>query len=242
MKIITSALVKTLLLSLALSCHQLSNAQTIIGFWEVKEVKVGKEIKTPVAKWTKINSDGSFQSGNGWLQNSEGTWTFDDKNKFYSPLETNGIIDEFGGFKVSFQHEQMIWERDEDGERVIVLLQEITKIPKSTSDILVGIWNLKEFFNNGKSEKATFDPNNKHFIFIRWDRIYVERTPQGDRTTGYWHINGHKPEVTFISHVHGKEPESWNVSVNENELQMVGISDSNKNSEMRYERMNEFPD
>jgi hypothetical protein len=214
----------------------------VVGFWEVKEVKVGTEVKTPVAKWTKIDADGSFQSGNGWLQNSEGTWTFDDQNKTFTLVETSGIKDEFGAFKISFEPDQMIWQRDEEGELVMVKLERITKIPKSTSDILVGIWSLDERLKNGKSEKEQFDPDNKYFIFIRWDRIYVEQSSNGEKSSGYWHIDGHKPEVTFISHVRGKEPERWTVSVNDNHLQMTGLSDWNKNLEIRYKRLNDFPE
>ena len=37
---------------------------------------MGEMELTPIAKWTQINSDGSYESGNGWLKNSEGQWTF----------------------------------------------------------------------------------------------------------------------------------------------------------------------
>jgi len=231
----------TLLLVLLLICIQLSHAQSIVGFWEVKEVMVGSEIKTPVAKWTKINKDGSYQSGNGGIQNSEGTWSYDKKTKFFLPVETNGIKDVYGGFKVAFRKEQMTWERDEDGEIVIVKLERTIKLPKSPADLLVGIWDLKEIVKNNSSKTLSFDPENKHYIFIRWDRIYVERTPQGQRATGYWHIDAHRPEVTFLSDSQGKANERWTVDVNETQLKMVGISDSNKGTEMVYIRIHEFP-
>ena len=67
------------------------NAQEITGFWEFKKVDVGGKIKTPVAKWTKIENDHTYRSGNGWLQNSVGTWTYDDKARQFSATETNGI-------------------------------------------------------------------------------------------------------------------------------------------------------
>ena len=79
-------LIVTLLIFNSLTVY----AQDIVGFWEIKEVIVGGKIMTPVAKWSKINKDGSYQSGNGWLQNSEGTWKFDKKNNLYSPHRIYG--------------------------------------------------------------------------------------------------------------------------------------------------------
>jgi hypothetical protein len=202
---------------------------------------VGKEIKTPVAKWTKLHKNGSYQSGNGGIQNSEGTWSFDKKDKFFLPAETNGIKEPYGGFKVTFVKDRMLWQREEDGDVVIVKWERIEKLPKSPADLLVGLWDLKEITKNGTSEKSTFDPNDTHYIFIRWDRIYVERTPLGDRASGYWHINAHRPEITLISHGQGKTTESWKIDVTDKELKMEGISDSNKGTKIVYERIHEFP-
>ena len=52
-------------------------AQSITGFWEFKEVTVGSKNMTPVAKWTKIYKDGTYQSGNRWTQNPIGTYIYD---------------------------------------------------------------------------------------------------------------------------------------------------------------------
>ncbi|WP_276371122.1 hypothetical protein [Chryseolinea sp. H1M3-3] len=220
---------------------QLCYAQKITGFWEVLEVKVGNDIKTPVAKWTRINEDGTYQSGNGWIQNSEGTWNFDKANNSFLPTETNGIKDPYGAFKVSYLKDEMIWERAEDEMTVRVKLQRTSRLPKSTGDLLVGLWDLKEILRNGKSEKSSFDPDDKYYIFIRWDRVYVERTSKGEKASGFWHINGHRPEVTFFKNTQGREDDVWNVSVNEQTLKMVGISDSNRGVEFIYIRINDFP-
>ena len=216
-------------------------SQQIIGFWEVKEVKVGSEIKTPVAKWTRINNDGTFQSGNGWLQNSEGTWEYDKKSETYLAVETNGIKDEFGAFKVSFSGKQMVWHRNEEDMQVVVILEKVSKMPKSTADQLVGLWDLVKMTKDGANETALFDPENKHYVFIRWDRIFVERTPDGKRATGYWHINGHRPEVTMLSHDENKQPQKWTVEVNDAELKMTRISDDKSSVQLTYKRISEFP-
>jgi hypothetical protein len=88
--------------------------------------------------------------------------------------------------------DQMIWEREEDGLQVIVKLERTKALPKSTADILVGLWNLKEVLRNGQSEKSIFDPESKHYIFIRWDRIYVERKEKRLPAIGISMVTGRK--------------------------------------------------
>lgn len=219
-----------------------SYAQEVTGFWEITQVSMQGQSMTPVAKWTKINTDGTYQSGNGWLQNAVGTWTYDEGTHEFSPTETNGIEDEFGPFSVSFQGETMLWKRMEEGAEVTVELERIDQLPMSTADRIKGIWDLTTVTENGNDITATYDPNNLHYLFIRWDRIYQARNTDGERESGYWHIHGHRPEVTLLSHSKGKEPQSWRVEVSEKELFLTGISDSNKNQVMSFSRIHRFPD
>lgn len=219
-----------------------ASAQSLTGLWEMKEVTVGDKIMTPVAKWTTIDENGTYTSGNGWLQNSEGLWQYDNTTNVYTPTETNGLKDPFGGFDVSFESSDlMTWQRIEDGMTVTVRLERIEKLPKSTADHLQGLWDLADHKLNGVSNMAEFDPADKHYIFIRWDRIYVERTHKGDRATGYWHIHGHKPEMTLLSHNAVRAPQSWRVDFNDGQLTMMGISDTNTDVERIYSRLDEFP-
>ncbi len=223
--------------------HQSTNERRkIIGFWEINKVQVGAELMTPVAKWTKINEDLTYQSGNGWLQNSEGTWNYDEKSKQFLLQEKNGIKDEYGAFTINFSGDKMTWERDEDGMKVVVSLDKIDKLPRSPTDMITGLWDLVEVSKENVTITSSFDQDNQHYIFFRWDRIYVERTPQGERTTGYWHMNGHRPEITLISHNEEKESENWRLTVNDSELRLFGISESNQGLEMIYKRINEFPE
>jgi hypothetical protein len=232
-----SVCIVVLLLSLTVS-----RAQSIVGFWEFELVKVGTETMTPVAKWTKINTDNTYQVGNGWVQNGEGTWTYDKQKRLYQPKEKNGITDEAGPFKVSFKGDKMIWEREEEGMPVVVTLRKTTQMPMSTSDQLKGLWDLTKATLNGTDIISQLDPENKHYLFVRWDRVYMERTPQGERAYGYWHIDGHKPELTLISHTEGKTMERWRVDVNHTILTLVGISEGNKDRELVYQRINVFPE
>lgn len=219
-----------------------TKAQHVTGLWEIKQVTVGEETKTPVAKWARIHDDHTFQSGNGWLQNSEGTWTFDEEKRQFTLDDKYGIKDEYGAFTVHFSNGKMIWERHEDGMKVVVMLIKTEKLPMSTADKLPGLWDLTEAKQEGTNITSTFDPENKYYLFIRWDRIYVERTPKGDRSTGYWHIDGHRPEVTLLNHNVNKDPDKWNVSVTDSTLLMIGISDTNHDRELKFKKIHQFPE
>ena len=109
--IITAVLVTTLKF-LGISV----NAQ-VEGLWEIRKVTVGDQTMTPLAKWTRINSNFIYQSGNGWLQNSEGNWSFDKSLIQFLPIEKDGIADEFGPFEVEIVKDHMSWTRIEDGDK-----------------------------------------------------------------------------------------------------------------------------
>jgi hypothetical protein len=66
--------------------------------------------------------------------------------------------------------------------------------------MLFRLWDLSEVTKNGKVETSVSDPDNKYYIFIRWDRVYVKRNVEGQKTGGYWHINAHRPELTLLPH------------------------------------------
>lgn len=232
---------KAIITLVTLLTVQLSYAQSLVGFWEVKEVRVGDELMTPVAKWVKINDDNTFQSGNGWLQNSIGTWQYDPKSKVITPETKNGIEEGFSGFTVSFENDRMIWKRTEEGMEVVVTHIPIKEMPKSPADLVVGLWDLADARENGKSVMKTFDPDGQFYLHIRWDRIYRERSATGSRSTGYWHMHGHKPEITLLSHQQGRAVESWIVDAGDSELTLKGISDTNRNMTLVFKRLDEFP-
>ena len=235
------SLLQVLLVYLTLSALP-ADGQEIVGFWSIEQVRVGDELMTPVAKWTRINKDGTFQSGNGWLQNSVGTWTYDERTDIFLQFERHGLEDEYGGFTVSFSDQEMVWYREENGVNVVVTLERIGQMPMSISDKLVGLWDLADAIKDGGSITSFFDPQDQRYLFLRWDRIYVQRDHQGERSTGYWHINAHRPEVTMISHESVKDPERWRVSIDSTELIMAGISDTNLGLKLIFQRIDQFPD
>lgn len=232
----------TIVIMALMLCSFASHAQkeNLLGLWRVEKVAVGEEKMTPVAKWFRINADGTYQAGNGWLQNGQGNWNYDTRNNLYTASDPLGIADEFGGFTVTFDKEKMLWQRVEEEMLVTVTLVPIEKLPMSPADYLEGIWDLVEITESEKSIIDNFDEANKHKLFIRWDRIYINFNPEGEKLTGYWHIHGHKPEITLLPHQEDEKAESWRIEVNNNELIMTGISDSNRTIERKYLRKNTF--
>jgi hypothetical protein len=111
---------------------------------------------------------------------------------------------------------------------VVVQFERTERLPKSSADMLVGLRDLREVTKNGKVETSMFDPDNKYYIFIRWDRVYVERNVEGQKTGGYWHINAHRPELTLLPHDEVEKKENWNIRADAEELKMEGLSDPNK--------------
>lgn len=234
----TGALLLLVLLSLSSTM-----AQEVTGFWEITEVKAGDEIMTPVAKWTKINEDGSFQNGNGWQQNSTGTWTYDKNNGLFQfkPVHGIGAEDEEGVYKVSFNNGKMKWEGEEEGTKIVVSLKRTEKLPMSPADSLMGLWDLTKVIKDGKDSTTGYDPKNLHYLHIRWDKIFAERTSQGERSMGYWFIRGHAPEITLFSFNKERDDERWRISFNDAELTLTGFSETNKGQELLYTKINKFP-
>ncbi|GAA4281066.1 hypothetical protein [Gaetbulibacter aestuarii] len=203
--------------------------ERLCGFWEITSVSMGTESMTPIARWIKLKEDHSYTSGNGWLQNAAGSWKLDKETHILTSIDSLGISEDFAGFKVSFEGKNMLWEREENGMTVQVTLKPITKKPMAPADYLVGLWKLHEA-----------DAEDYTRIFMRWDRIYNEYVNNEKKSSGYWHINAHRPEVTFLPHQEDKMPESWRVNANKTELILTGISDSNRGKQLHFSRLHAF--
>lgn len=207
----------------------------------MKKVSVGSQQLTPTAKWTRINEDHTFQSGNGWLQNSEGTWTLDKETMRFSLLGKNGIKDEYGAFKLTMDGANMTWERMEEGEKVTVSLAPVIAIPKGPWDKVQGLWRVNQATKAGVDITSTFDPDGKRHIFMRWNRLFIDNLGPDGRLTGYWHINDHRPMLTLMSHDESKPNEVWNLEFSETEMTWSGATEENKSERLVYKRISEFP-
>ncbi|HAA24153.1 MAG TPA: hypothetical protein DCR93_31635 [Cytophagales bacterium] len=227
------------LLLLSLSTISWSQERPLVGLWEVTQVTVGDRVMTPVAKWYHMTEDGRYTAGNGWLRNGVGTWSYDAETGMLSPKADLDLIDPAGPFTVTFGEEGMIWQREEDGMAVTVHLELRDELPKGPSDRIVGMWKLEGITAEAEAgaENHSADP----YIHIRWDRIYRSINPGAPNTTGYWHFNGHRPEVTFLPHTEGEPAETWEVDAQDEALILTGISDTNRGVHRMYQRYREWP-
>lgn len=182
----------------------------IAGLWEVQEVRVGTETMTPVAKWFDFEVEGNYQSGNGWLQNMAGNYSYDSRTGTLS--QTIGDApDEYGPFNVQFADKTMHWQRMEEGQKVTVYLKRIKELPLAPWDHLVGNWTLKMIERSGEDVSKEFVGTESPNFFFRWDRLYFLHGEVKGVTAGIWYIHPHRPELRLISHEGDKNDTRWQI-------------------------------
>jgi len=213
----------------------------IEGLWVVNKVQVGDQEMTPVAKWVKLEADGTQFSGNGWLQHTTGDWKLNTYTSELSFISNPGPADEFGAFKIQYDDQKMTWEREEEGQKVVVTLKRAAELPQSPADQIQGLWDLEKVIQKEQDITNNYDPNNKAYLFIRWDRLYIERTAEATRNTGFWYIDLHHPELQLISHNKSKEYKKWRISFDDSKMTWVGLDEDNKDLILIYSRINTFP-
>ncbi len=214
--------------------------EIVEGFWLVTKVSVGARDVTPVARWFKIEK-GKQTSGNGWIQHSFGGYKFDKKKSEITFHTANEPDDEFGSFKVERKGPLMMWTRKEEGELVIVELKPITELPMSPADEAKGLWILESAIDRELDVTKQYDPDHKHFLFIRWDRQYVRQINAHERISGYWFFDAHRPEITFISENREQDDEKWNVTIVGTKMTLKGSSENVKEMTLNYARATDFP-
>lgn len=219
---------------------QFAAAQTVGGFWSVSEVMVGTRKMTPVAKWFKFREDGTCTGGNGWTQNSVGTWSFSEKTQELVPTNELGIKDDFGPFKVNFLGDTMKWTRQEEGMAVTVSLVQIQEMPPAPADLVKGLWALSKVENSDGDWISNFDLNRKQFILIRPDMRFRLRNPDESISQGFWHMDGHRPLLTLINYDRNVSYKEYTISF-ENETLIMKSNDEGGNT-YRYSRTGQFPE
>ena len=225
------------LIMIILSFFSCEKTKTIEGLWVVKSVVVGDEEMTPNARWMRFNSDLTQQSGNGWFQHSIGTWNFDKDRKELSIKNMNGLIDKNEPFKVSFDKNRMIWKRVEEGQNLVVTLENSDDLPKTYGDQLLGLWKLEKSNGNG----VFFDESieNNEYLFLRWDKRFLINSSKG-RISGVYNVHGHKPEIEFIPYNNKIKRSYWKVEYNEEQISLK-LLNSDSLVIKRFVRINEFP-
>ncbi len=209
---------------------------TMDGLWLVKSVTVGKEEMTPNSRWMRFNSDSTQQSGNGWLQHSNGTWTLT-QNKLKIE-NTNSLNDPFEAFDITFDDHKMTWKRIEDAQPVTVNLEKIAKLPLAYNDQLLGLWKLDKAVGNGSFFSET--ENSIDYLFFRWDKRFVIRNANG-RHSGVYQVNGHKPQVTLFPYDESIERCNWEIMYEKNQITLKKLNVDSIVTR-RFERIYDFPE
>ncbi len=208
---------------------------SIEGLWIVKSVSVGEEENTPNARWMRFNSDSSQQSGNGWMQHSHGTWSL--KQNELRINNTNGLTDSTPPFGVSIHADKMTWKRMEEGLEVYVKLERTHTLPQTYGDKILGLWKLDQAQGNGFYFNS--NPSPKDYLFIRWDKRFVIET-DSNRYTGVYHVNGHRPRVSFIPNDSELPNSNWDITYKEQQIRLTQRGTDSLVTRT-FSRIHEFP-
>jgi hypothetical protein len=230
-------LIWIVVITTSISCSAFAQVD---GFWLVTSVKVGSDVKTPVAKWFRLNNGKSVE-GNGWQQHTTGSYAWSKKSSELFFESDNEPSEGLGAFTVSRTGNEMKWTRKEDGETVTVSLKAIKELPQSTADKVKGLWDLVSATRLGADVTSEIDPEGRQYIFIRWDRMFVRRLSASERVQGYWFMNAHYPVLSFIRTRGDTSPEAWTVSFEDGKMVLTGQSENVKDQVLAFSRLSEFP-
>ena len=178
------------------------------GLWEVKKVAMGQESMTPVAKWFRLEADGRQSSGNGWLQHIIGTWQYNSQDSTIQFVNTNGWKDENGPFRVQMKGEQMIWQRQEEGQLVTVTSERIKELPLTPGNQALGVWALDSLKLDGAPQEVA----SPSYLHLRWDSNFRFRKGK-EQQMGIWKFHGHRPTMEWVIYDENNTRQEWEVKV-----------------------------
>lgn len=214
---------------------QLTVAQEqLFGLWTIEKVQVGDEDMTPVAEWTMINADSTYFSGNGWLTSTEGAWSYKPSSKALSLESFNDIKDTAGPFTVACKENECIWTRLEEGTNVRIFLKRADRKPLAPADHILGLWKLTSYNRGGTDLSEKMNPEHSRYFHMRWDRIFTDNNGRHGRQSGFWHMHGHRPSLTWIYHDQDKDNDYWEVSYSN---QTMTWSQNDNDTTLIFERI-----
>lgn len=207
----------------------------LVGTWQVEKVQMGENEMTPIARWMQFNKDGTQTNGNGWFQHTYGTWNL--KEDLLSVLDENGINSNTTPFLVEINDQTMTWKREEEGQKVVVTLKRIQKMPQSVGNQLKGLWKLTKATDAGNDITVIINPDQKSMLHLRWDNTYVQHNmPQGKKY-GVYKIHGHKPEIQMVNYGNESKFSFWTFSFQNSKLILTS---TDQKSVMEFERIDQY--
>lgn len=212
---------------------------TMVGLWEVESVKEGDRQMTPIVRWLRLNKDFTQESGNGWVQHSYGSWRYDSLKNTVMMFDSNGVDEGGSPFEVSTLGQSMVWQRKENDQAVVIHWKRIQRLNMDPASKMVGLWDLSSASVAGEDQSASLDPNNKRYLFLRWDRQFRDRNGPKGNFAGVWSFHGHKPEITLWRSGEHCYKETWKVEVSKTTLTLRSIEGEDR--VLVYERTNQFP-
>ncbi len=216
------------------------SSNQITGLWTIENVQVGIEEMTPQARWVHFENNKLQKSGNGWQQHSVGTYDFNKSNQKLSIYNTNGIVDTFDPFQVEIDGSKMYWKRTEEGQDVTVTLSRIEQIPAAPGDQLLGLWSLEKAEENGTDVTVSYDPQDKRYLFLRWDKIFISRNGPKGTQRGVFQVNAHQPEVEMIYNDEECTRKRWQFEVTHERL-LLKTQEDDQETLLQYTRIDHFP-
>lgn len=204
------------------------------GLWVVTKITFGEKDVTPAAKWFRFQHKQRLTSGNGWIQHTVGTWNYDN-NELYLTNE-NGYNETADPFRVHLEPERMVWERQEEGQVLRIVLERAQDVPESHIDKVQGLWDFDTAEQGGENISEAFDPEHNVFLWIRWDRRFVYENHPRKMSFGHWFVDPHKSEIQFMTEDNQKE--SWSFEVSRDRLTLKAES----GEILTFNRITAFPE
>ena len=170
-----------------------SQSNSLPGYWQVDLVTVGENNMTPVGKWFHLGPEGDLQGGNCGSINLFGSWQNTPENELLFMLQS-GEPDPAGPFSMSWEGEQLILQRMEEGQPIQVVLQafEPGDWPMAPWDQIAGGWKIASQDPANQKEMLQFNT-----VFFQWDNnALFNRGNDGVRTwSALWRIHAHRPQL-----------------------------------------------
>lgn len=199
-----SKLLIVLVLTTLISCNKQQkpdDPNLISGLWLVKKVTIAnEEMVTPALNWMQFNADSTHAFGNGWLQHSVGTWSFNKNAKVLTIKNDIGFSDYTNPMKVELNKNNMICKLKVDDMEITVILERIYKLPTSEANRLYGLWKFDTIIMNKKEVSDSLNPNKKAMLFLRWDNNFELRNyPKGEKY-GIFKTQAFRQQLEMVSY------------------------------------------